>query len=399
MDTSTYLKLGAATVSLGLLDACYRIFLVPTAKYPCDKIVSLAQLRFGNSDMQPLQHKVAIVTGSTSGLGQEIAGKLYGMGATVVLASRSKNKILATKEVLEKQYPNSKGNFITEQTLDTSDLTSVASFAKWFTHTHKELHFLVNNAGIVYLPAEVSAFDANNPPISKQGYEQAFATNYLGHFLLTDMLLKVLMATPQARVVSIASSAHLLVDGTVDLKIANGMPPPASLPAKNSVDCMNAYSRSKLAQIMHAKELQRELDSKSGHDVKIISVCPGFTATGMLPNNPVGNILRKIFFPVEAASYTPMHCLFSNDITGGAFMTNFHNFWTNSIVGIFIFKLCVALGLRSLFFGALAVPWVIAFQNSSYGVHKCTPDDAVVNDKLTSDMFHWSRAEVKKYIV
>lgn len=194
------------------------------------------------------------------------------MGATVILASRTPKKMEETKEEIVKLYPNSPGSLITEQTLDTADLENVCRFAKWFLSKYQELHFLVNNAGTLYTPP-YDTFDPQHPPTSKQGYELAFATNYLGHFLLTQVLLPTLLKTPKARIVNVASSAHLAVDGTdLDCQpIAGGLAAPvASRPCEKMSQWLSAYSNNKSAMIIHAKETQLEIDRmKISTDLKV----------------------------------------------------------------------------------------------------------------------------------
>ena len=77
-------------------------------------------------------------------------------------------------------------------------------------------------------------------------------------------------------------------------------------------------------------------------------------------------------------------------------MTNFHNFWRDSIVGMFIFKAMIALRLREVLL-SFAIPWVIAFQSSSYGLHAATPDEAVLDDSLSQQLYRWSKQAVQPY--
>lgn len=133
------------------------------------------------------------------------------------------------------------------------------------------MDILVNNAGIVYLPSQ--PFDPKNPPTSKQGYDAAFATNYLGHFLLTELLLPTLKKTPQARVLSVASTAHLTVSGN-DLLCIGGLGPKCAPPVKTSAAYFGAYGNNKMAQMMHAQHLQREInEDKDANGLKVTIMC------------------------------------------------------------------------------------------------------------------------------
>ena len=127
----------------------------------------------------PLKGKVAIVTGSTSGLGTQTATDLYNMGASVIIASRTLSKCNDTIAAIKKAHPRAPGKIESMQ-LDTSDFDNVRAFAKRFNATHPKLHFLVNNAGIHYISSPGSPlFNPKMKTESKQGFDLAFATNYM----------------------------------------------------------------------------------------------------------------------------------------------------------------------------------------------------------------------------
>ena len=194
------------------------------------------------------------------------------MGATIILASRTMKKMVEVKEELLKLYPDSKGTLIIDQPLDTSDFENVIQFSKWFTKHFKQLDFLVNNAGTLYTPP-YDSFDPKNPQTSKQGYDLAFATNYMGHFLLTQLLLPILIQTSKSRIVNIASSAHCTVSGS-DLtcqQIPGGLGSPvASQPCKTLTQWVSTYGNNKTAMLMHAKETQNEINkSTTSTDLKV----------------------------------------------------------------------------------------------------------------------------------
>lgn len=219
------------------------------------------------------------------------------------MASRSMDKLAVSTEEIKKIHPESLGT-LTVLTLDTSDLTSVAAFANKITHTYKHIHYLVLNAGIHYVSN--GALDLS----SKQGYDLAFATNYLGHFQLTEMLLPLLQAGGTAtgvpsKILSVSSSYHFLATADT-LAISHqydDMPLAASSAANahNTTHRAVAYPANKLAQILHMKELQRQLDAKGDTSVKTLSFCPGWVATNIIPKN-IGGILvaMKAFSPNAA---------------------------------------------------------------------------------------------------
>lgn len=186
------------------------------------------------------------------------------------MASRSIDKCTTSASRIRAAYPDSPG-VIETFSLDTSDLESVAKFVAWFTKAHSELHLLINNAGIVYLPSDERP-TPEHPKRSKQGYDMAFATNYLGHFLLTEDLMPLLKSTPLSRIVFIASTSHLQVDGQdmIPRGEARANDPMADAPMAARSDVFTgahflaAYANSKLSQMLHMVELGKRLQGEKG---------------------------------------------------------------------------------------------------------------------------------------
>jgi hypothetical protein len=116
----------------------------------------------------------------------------------------------------------------------------------------------------------------------------------------------------------------------------------------------------------------------------------------MVPDGPLGQILKRIFFPVEPAVLSPLACLFYEELKGGTFVTNFYNFWSDNLLGGFIRRTLNSLSLRTVLV-PLIISWVIAFQNSSYGVHQGTTDTFIHDDHLTRRFHEWSKKEIAKY--
>mmetsp|Transcript_18283 Transcript_18283/g.26691 ORF Transcript_18283/g.26691 Transcript_18283/m.26691 type:complete len:289 (+) Transcript_18283:416-1282(+) len=283
--------------------------------------------------------------------------------------------------------------------LDTSDFDSVIEFATWYRAKHNTLTYLVNNAGILYLTEKVGTCP-DNPLRSKQGYDLAFATNYLGHFLLTELLLPLLKKSNDARIVQVASSAHYQVDGS-ELRTDGTSPPIASRSDVYTLShWVNSYGNNKLAQILHATQLQRIINSEAHcrpPNLKVVSVCPGFVGSNMVPKGPIGKFLAARFFSCEASVLCVMHALFSESILGGEFITNFYDFWTDSLLGRTIFDLAVLCGLRSIFMASIAVPWVMTFQHCTYGVHTSTPSSAARDENLAECLYAWSMKQIETY--
>lgn len=162
-----------------------------------------------------LQGKIIIVTGSNVGIGKEAASKFYHAGATVILASRDEKKTKEAIEEIKKQdsskYSNDskkkgKAEFLK---LDLGDLSSVVTFVDTFMKKYKTVDILVNNAGL-----------NGHGPFTKDGIQQCFQVNYLGHYLLTRLLVNKLDISPidkngrsglgkkQLRVVNLSSVMH-----------------------------------------------------------------------------------------------------------------------------------------------------------------------------------------------
>lgn len=221
-------------------------------------------------DMPDLSGKVAIVTGPTiNGIGYESALALSRKGAHVILAGRSRSKGEAALAELQAKVPNASAEFMQ---LDLGSLSSVRDFATEFGS--RSLHILMNNAGVM-----------NNPyTLTADGLESQFATNHLGHYFLTTLLLPRLEASAPSRVVT-TSSAAAFMPGLM------AMAPEAILDSKPARDFerfgadyeasyhpVKAYARSKLANVLFAKALDRRL---AGKQVYSNAVNPGGIQTNL----------------------------------------------------------------------------------------------------------------------
>nr|XP_025961384.1 dehydrogenase/reductase SDR family member 13 [Dromaius novaehollandiae] len=174
--------------------------------------------------------------------------------------------------------------------LDLASLRSVRAFASAFLRQEPHLHLLINNAG-------VSAGGR-----TEDGYGLTFQVNHLGHFLLTQLLLERLQRSAPSRVVIVASRAHC--SGRLD---------PAALgrPARGALRTFQAYCDSKLANVLHARELATRLQ---GTEVTCYAVHPGFVNTELFRHAPLW--LKPLLVPLawlffrEAAegAETPLYC-------------------------------------------------------------------------------------------
>lgn len=198
--------------------------------------------------------KTIIVTGANTGIGFETALALYEAGAHVVLACRS----LDNAEQAQARIKEHAGTGTLETgLLDLASLASVKTFAEAFVQRHKQLHVVINNAGVMIPPASLTA----------DGYELQFGVNFIGHFALIGHLYPLLNATPGARVVSVSSLAYLRGEINFD-----------NLRSEQSYDPMREYCQSKLANVIFALELQRRINATGGQ-VMAIAAQPGANKT------------------------------------------------------------------------------------------------------------------------
>ncbi|CAL0316007.1 unnamed protein product [Lupinus luteus] len=212
----------------------------------------------------------AIVTGASSGIGTETARVLALRGAHVILGVRNLTAAKDVKDSILQEIPSAKVDAIE---LDLSSMDSVKKFASEFKSSGLPLNILINNAGIMACPFA----------LSKDNIELQFATNHIGHFLLTHLLLDNLKKTAreskkQGRIVNVASEAHRFPypEGIRFDKIND----------QSSYNNWRAYGQSKLANILHANELARRF-KEDGVDITANSIHPGVIATNLIRHNPV----------------------------------------------------------------------------------------------------------------
>lgn len=224
----------------------------------------MATVNWTKDKIPSQQGKTIIITGATSGIGLEAAKVLSVKGAKIILPVRNLEKGKSVVQEIKQQF---KSADIELMKLDISDLDSVRAFAAEFIKKHSKLDLLLNNAGIMWTPKRET---------SKQGEELQFATNHLGHFLLTGLLLPLLKATPNSRVISQSSILHKKGQGqnfepTIYFDDLN---------FTNTFDTKKAYAQSKLANLLFAYELDRRLKKANINTISTASH-PGYTATNL----------------------------------------------------------------------------------------------------------------------
>ena len=210
--------------------------------------------------MTEMSGKTVLVTGATSGIGEEAALALAKLGAHVVVHGRSAEKGEATLVRIRAEVPDASLEFLQA---DLASLDAVRAAAQGFLASDRPLDVLLNNAGAMHTTRKVTA----------DGFEMTFGVNHLACFALTLHLLPALKAARGARVVSVASEAHR--------QATRGMPWD-DLQNEAGYSAFRVYAESKLANILFARELARRLE---GTGITSNSLHPGVVATGFARND------------------------------------------------------------------------------------------------------------------
>jgi NAD(P)-dependent dehydrogenase (short-subunit alcohol dehydrogenase family) len=221
------------------------------------------QTRWTAASIPDQTGRTAIVTGASSGLGLATTEHLARRGAHVLMAVRDEVKGQRVRAELTDRLP---GASLEVRPLDLSDLDSVRAFAEGVLADGLTVDILINNAGVMMTPHR----------LSPQGHELQFATNHLGHFALTGLLLGALRAGTDPRVVTVSSSTHhrgrIRFD---DLTGAGDYSPFAY------------YAQSKLANVLFGLELHRRLRA-AGDPMSSLLAHPGYAATNLQTTGPTG---------------------------------------------------------------------------------------------------------------
>ncbi|XP_051149330.1 short-chain dehydrogenase TIC 32 B, chloroplastic-like [Andrographis paniculata] len=228
-----------------------------------------------------LRRVTAIITGATSGIGAETARVLAKRGARLVLPARSLKAAEETRGRIVAEFPDSE---VIVMGLDLSSLDSVRRFAAGFLSLNLPLNILINNAG---------KFSYEHA-VTEDGVEMTFATNYLGHFLLTKLLVKKMVETAkesgvQGRIVNVSSSIHSWFSSGDMLSYLSKI-----TLNKSEYDGTRAYALSKLANVLHTNELARRLKEMEAN-VTVNCVHPGIVRT-RLTRDREGLITDLVFF-------------------------------------------------------------------------------------------------------
>lgn len=214
--------------------------------------------------VEDLSGKTCLVTGATAGIGRATVRGLLERGATVYFTGRSAAKAEPVAESLRRELPGAR---LQALELELGDVASVRTCAAAFLARDEPLHVLINNAGV-----------AGHRGLTPSGFELAFGTNHVGHFLLSELLLERIRQSAPARIVNVSSQAHFDAK-TIDFEAVRR--------PTRSISGMPEYSVSKLANLLHAQELARRLQGS------------GVTSYALHPGVVASDIWRRVPWPVR----------------------------------------------------------------------------------------------------
>src|SRR4051794_22576939 len=260
---------------------------------------------WSTADIPSQQGRVAVVTGTNSGLGFVTARELARAGATVLMTSRDPARGADAEQRLRTAVP---GADVRLESLDLASMGSIRAFAGRVSAAYDGVDVLVNNAGVMAIPRATTA----------DGFEMQLGTNHLGHFALTGLLLPTLLKRPGSRVVTVSSAAHKV--GTINFD---------DLLGHKSYFSWRAYAQSKLANLLFAYELQRRLAASKATTISI-AAHPGYASTNLQAVGPQqsGNKVMGLLMNLGNVAFgqsaddgalPQLYAATAPDVEGGAF--------------------------------------------------------------------------------
>jgi NAD(P)-dependent dehydrogenase (short-subunit alcohol dehydrogenase family) len=234
--------------------------------------------------------RIAVITGTTHGIGRVTSRELARAGFTVVMLCRDYDAATREREAILAQVPGATVHVVR---CDLASLRSVREAARSVREDFDRIALLINNAGIVSTLHRMSV----------DGFELTFATNHLGPFLLTTLLLDRM--ADDGRIVNVSSRVHY--QGKLDLaRIAD---------PKARYGSRAAYSRSKLANVLHTFALARRLAATG---ITVNCLHPGIVATNLLPRwlQLIKPLISRVIFDEERGARTTLHLALSGEVAG-----------------------------------------------------------------------------------
>jgi len=254
----------------------------------------MSKQKWDSNNVPDQKERVAIVTGSSSGIGYETAHVLASKNATVIIAVRNLEKGNAAADKIRSEHKNAD---VKVMELDLANLESVRNFGSVFKGNYIRLDLLINNAGVMM------------PPYSKtaDGFELQFGTNHFGHFTLTGLLIDLILKTENSRIVNVSSAAHK--SGKIDFSDLNW--------EKRKYKKMQSYGDSKIANLYFSYELQRRLN-RAGSNTIAVASHPGWTATELQRHVGFVNFLNRFFAQdIEMGALPTLYAATALDVKSG----------------------------------------------------------------------------------
>ena len=219
--------------------------------------------------MSSAEKKTILITGSNTGIGLAVAKQAAIQNQRIILACRNAEKADAACREIHKSAPNAE---VLLRSLDLSSFGSIREFASTIANDISTLDVLINNAGVM----------PRDEQYTKEGFEMQFGVNYLGHFLLTHLLLPVFVRARQPRIVHVSSLGHLA--GRIEFGTFRGR--------KFYLYGIPSYAQSKLANVLFSNELARRLPRTFTSN----AVHPGFVDSDFFRGMPpsIYKIWRKV---------------------------------------------------------------------------------------------------------
>jgi NAD(P)-dependent dehydrogenase (short-subunit alcohol dehydrogenase family) len=241
----------------------------------------MSQAKWDATQIPVQSGKLAIITGSSSGIGFEAARELARNKAAVIIAVRNAEKGANAVTAIKNEIPDAT---VSHRTLDLANLASVRKFTDTIRAEYAQIDLLINNAGVMV------------PPYGKtsDGFELQFGTNHLGHFALTLQLLDLVEAAPAGRVVNVSSGMHRA--GKLNFDDLSW--------EKRTYRKWNAYGDSKLANLYFTYELARRLHGRNS-PVIVAAAHPGYAATELQRHSPMTLKLNGLFAQSSAMGALP----------------------------------------------------------------------------------------------
>ena len=238
--------------------------------------------------------KSFLVTGANTGLGFETALELAKKEAHVILVGRSERKLIEAKERILAQVPAA---LLDIGVVDLGSISSVKAFAEQFVQERRPLDVLINNAGIMFPP----------PGLTVDGYESQFGVNFIGHYVLTALLLPVLQSSDHGRVVTLSSLAHR--NGEIDFD---------NLKLEKPFNKFREYGQSKVADLIFAIELNRRL-AASGSQIVSVACHPGVSKTELLRTDAPEMIETVAYMAANQGAFSSLFSA-TQPLDGGSYI-------------------------------------------------------------------------------